>query len=325
VLHVDCKTERSYTYQNIREASIKLGAGLKAQHSWRQGDVLAVFCPNHINYSAVIFGTHWAGGTASLINSTYTAPELQFQLVDSNAKLLFTHKSLLPTVCLAAKRIGLDESKIFLMGDEEDGRSTPFKHFSTICSPVPLEKSIVDPKNDVAFLIYSSGTTGKPKGVMLTHTNIISNTLMTFVAHDGNLSWKGGPNGKGDRVIGILPFFHSYGLQALIFQGIYTGTELVVMPKFDLEEFCSIISYLKVTYVPVVPPIVLALGKSAIVAKYDLSSIRKIATGAAPLTKDVIALVSKRLNTTILQGYGLSETSPVTHQQVRYPTCFSVL
>jgi 4-coumarate--CoA ligase len=157
---------------------------------------------------------------------------------------------------------------------------------------------------------------------MLTHTNIVSNTLMTFVAHDGNLNWTGGPNGKGDRVIGILPFFHSYGLQALLFQGIYTGTELVVMAKFDLEKFCSIISRLRVTYVPVVPPVVLALGKSEVVAKYDLSSIRRITTGAAPLTRDVINLVSKRLHTSILQGYGLSETSPVTHQQASLPIYF---
>jgi 4-coumarate--CoA ligase len=139
VLHVDCDTGHAYTYQNIREASIRLGAGLKAQYSWRQEDVLAVFSPNHINYSTVVFGTHWAGGTCSLVNSTYTAPELQYQLLDSNARLVFTHASLLPTVSLVAEKAGLDESKIFLIGNEDDGRSTPFKHFSTICSPTPLE------------------------------------------------------------------------------------------------------------------------------------------------------------------------------------------
>lgn len=172
---------------------------------------MGLFSPNDIDYPVVIWGTHWAGGTASLINPSYTASELEFQMVDAGVKILVTHEMLLPTVVKVAKKIGFPESKILLLGDQRTIHSLKFKHFRSVVSTVPLRKPAVDPKNDLAFLIYSSGTTGKPKGVMLTHINIISNILMLTLCHNGNLSWKGGPNGKGDSVIGFLPFFHSYG------------------------------------------------------------------------------------------------------------------
>ena len=115
----------------------------------------------------------------------------------------------------------------------------------------------------------------------------------------------------------ILTFTH-LGLTAVVHIAVYMGIEVVVIPKFDLEKFCAITERRKVTYAAVVPPVVLLLGKSPVVSKYNLSSLRMISSGAAPLTKELVDVVRRRLNVLVMQGYGLSETSPVTHQQVCY-------
>ncbi|KAH8817340.1 hypothetical protein F5884DRAFT_874332 [Xylogone sp. PMI_703] len=315
VIFSDIDTSRAYTYQDLRNLSIKFGAGLRAKENWQKGDVLGLFTPNDIDYPVVMWGTHWAGGIASLINPNYTASELEFQLLDSGVKLLVTHPSLLPTVLKATKKIGFPTTKIFLLGDERLVQPKSFKHYKSLASPVPLVKATVSPKDDISFLIYSSGTTGKPKGVMLTHSNIISNVLMHALCLNHNLTWNGGPAGKGDSMIGFLPFFHSYGLTALVLFAPYIGIEIIVMPKFDLEKFCAVTEQRKVTFHSVVPPVLLLLSKSPIVDKYDMSSVRLFNSGAAPLTKELVNDVQKRLNITVIQGYGLSETSPVTHAQ----------
>jgi len=151
---------------------------------------------------------------------------------------------------------------------------------------------------------------------MLSHRNIVSNVLMGKVAEGGNLTWNGRKDNKGDKLLAFLPFFHIYGLTCLIHQAMYSGLELVVMAKFDLEKFCSHIEKQFITFAYVVPPIVLLLAKSPIVSKYDLSSIRMMNSGAAPLTRDLVEAAYARLKFPIKQGYGLSETSPTTHTQL---------
>jgi acyl-CoA synthetase (AMP-forming)/AMP-acid ligase II len=131
----------------------------------------------------------------------------------------------------------------------------------------------------------------------------------------GNLDCKGGPGGEGDKLLAFLPFFHIYGLTCLIHQSIFSGLQLVVMPKFDLEDFCRIIQEHKVTFAYVVPPVILLLSKHPVVSKYDLSTVRMMNSGAAPLTRDLVDSVYNRLKIPVKQGYGLSETSPTTHTQ----------
>ena len=212
VIYLDPDTNRSYTYAQVRSTALDFGKGLKANWGWKKGDVLALYTPNCIDTPPIMWGTHWAGGILSPANPGYTAAELAFQLKDSGAKALATQKPFLETAREACKQVGIDEDRIILMGDEKDDTAR-FKHFSNIrniSGATRFRKAKIDPKKDLAFLVYSSGTTGHPKGVMLSHSNIVSNVMMSAVAGDPYLSWTGQRDNQGDMVLAFLPFFHIY-------------------------------------------------------------------------------------------------------------------
>lgn len=138
--------------------------------------------------------------------------ELAFQLKDSGAKALATQKPFLKVAQEACRKVGIETDRIILIGDEKD-ETMKFKHFTSVrnmSGVTRFRKAKIDPKKDLAFLVYSSGTTGHPKGVMLSHSNIVSNVLMLAVGEEGNISWKGGKNNEGDKIIAFLPFFHIY-------------------------------------------------------------------------------------------------------------------
>lgn len=317
VIYRDADTQRHYTYKALKETALEFGKGLKATYDWRKGDVLALYTPNSIDTPVVMWGTHWAGGVISPANPAYTVEELAFQLKNSGARALVTQIAHLPAATAAAKQVGIPESHIILIGDERDPQGK-IKHFTSvrnISRATRYRKTKIDPAKDLSFLVYSSGTTGVPKGVMLSHRNIIANSLQLAAGESGHLTWNGGPDGKGDRVLAFLPFFHIYGLTCLVHQTLYQGYQLVVMQKFDLEKWCEHVQNYKITFSYVVPPVVLLLSKHPVVDKYDLSSLRMMNSGAAPLTQELVEAVYARIKVGIKQGYGLSETSPTTHTQ----------
>ena len=159
-----------------------------------------------------------------------------------------------------------------------------------------------DPATHLAVLPYSSGTTGRPKGVMLTHRNLVANVAQSEV----NIGVE-----TGDVVLAVLPFYHIYGLTVLLNFAMKTRSTLVTMPRFDLPEFLRIIQDQKCTWIFIAPPIAVALAKHPMVDQYDLSSVKAIFSGAAPLDENLAGAVAKRLNTTVRQGYGMTELSPV--------------
>jgi acyl-CoA synthetase (AMP-forming)/AMP-acid ligase II len=160
-----------------------------------------------------MYGALWAGGVVSPSNPAYTVDELAFQLKDSGAKAVVTQLPVLPIARAAAKQVGLSDDRIILIGDQRDPEAR-VKHFTSIrniSGATRYRRSKVNPATDLSFIVYSSGTTGVPKGVMLSHRNIVANSLQLSAGDAGRLNWNGGADDKGDRVLAFLPFFHIYG------------------------------------------------------------------------------------------------------------------
>jgi len=294
---VDVPTGRSATYGELHEQVRRMAGGLAAR-GFGKGDTLAVFMPNTIEYAVAFHGTILTGGTVTTVNPVYNAEEVAFQLRDAGARFLVTVPQALDVAREAAGRVGLEE--IFVAGEAE-GIST----LASLLESDPFEDEVdVDPRTDVAALPYSSGTTGHPKGVMLTHGNLVANIVQSRTPIAVR---------EDDVFIGVLPFFHIYGMQVILNLGLERGATIALMPRFDLEGFLGAIQEHQVNRAFVVPPIALALAKHPLVDRYDLSSLEMIMSGAAPLGAELEEACAARLGCRVLQGYGMTELSPVTH------------
>jgi acyl-CoA synthetase (AMP-forming)/AMP-acid ligase II len=274
-------------------------AGALAARGIGKGDVVAIYMPNLPEYAVLFQGVLRANATNTTANPLYTEHELGHQLSDSGAKLMFTIAPFLDTARAAARHAGCDE--IVVVGETEGDEATLA---DLLAEGRPAPELDIDPAVDLAVLPYSSGTTGLPKGVMLTHRNLIANVLQLEDAFAIEAD---------DVMIGVLPFFHIYGQTVIMNLGLRNGTTIVTMPRFDLDQFLGLIAEHRVTLGWVVPPIALALAKHPAVDDADLSSLRLIMSGAAPLGAELSAAVGDRLDVPTIQGYGMTETSPVTH------------
>lgn len=273
--------------------------------------MLNIFAPNDVDFGPIVYGVFFAGGIVSPANPAYTADELSFQLQNSESKAIVTTIDFLSTALKAAKKSNIPEDRVLLLGGKRDPTHR-VKHWTNIrktSGASRYRRRKMHPDNDLAFLVYSSGTTGLPKGVMLSHRNIIADVLQINGAVG---RWYA--SGK-DKILGVLPFYHIYGLTGLVHQPLHRGIELVVMPAFNLEVFLRAIQEHKITFIYVAPPVIVRLSRDKTVDDYDLSSVKMITSGAAPLTKELVDTVHKRLKIKINQAYGLSETSPMTHTQ----------
>lgn len=292
-------TERSYSYRELADAIPRAAAGLYAR-GIRQGQVVGIVSPNSPEYAVAFLGIASLGAICSTVNPTATAEEIGAQFKDSEARMLITIPAMLEK-CQAAARMATSVKEIVVFGEAEG--AIPFQALLADHPAPPAVK--IDPGNDVVALPYSSGTSGIPKGVMLTHRNLIANLCQTQQVTKMLT--------EEDRVIGVLPFFHIYGMVVIMLGAIVEGATIITMPRFELEQFLSIMAKHRITYGNVVPPIILALAKHPAVSAYDLSSLRTLFSGAAPLSDDLAGACARRLNVRVRQGYGLTETSPVTH------------
>jgi acyl-CoA synthetase (AMP-forming)/AMP-acid ligase II len=298
---LDGATGATRSFGELKERILRAAGGLAAR-GFGKGDVFAIYSPNTIDYPVAFHGAAHAGGVVTTANPTYTSEELSAQLRDCSARFLLTVGPLLEKARDAAKRVGVAEVFTF---DGAAG-STPFAELLTAAE---LERGPrIDPAKDVVALPYSSGTTGVSKGVMLTHRNLVANMVQLAGTRGRCASLS-----HDDTVIAVLPFFHIYGLVVVMNYGLWKRAKLVVLPRFDLEQFLGAMSDHRVTYAYLVPPIMVALAKHPLVAQYDLSSLEGILSGAAPLGAEVAEAVERRLGCTVAQGYGLTEASPVTH------------
>ncbi|MEN3002089.1 MAG: 4-coumarate--CoA ligase family protein [Armatimonadota bacterium] len=294
---IDGLTGRTLSYAQLWQG-VQRVAGNLVKRGLQKGEVVGIYSPNLPEYALAFHGVALAGGIVTTANPLYTVDELAYQLRDSGAKFLVTVDPLLDKALPAAQKAGVQE--VFTIG--QGNGATPFAQLLADVEPPQVP---INPREDLVVLPYSSGTTGLPKGVMLTHYNLVAN-MVQVLGSGVNLQ-------TDERVIGILPFYHIYGMLVILNLCLYRGMTIVTLPRFDLELFLKTLQDYKITRANLVPPIILALAKHPIVDQYDLSSLRIIMSGAAPLGEDVARACAERLGCLVLQGYGLTETSPVTH------------
>lgn len=295
---IDGPTGRERTGGQFIHDVKSLAGGLTAR-GWGAGKTIALMAPNIPEFCVVFHASAWAGGTITTINPTYTAPEVNHQLEDADAEVLITIAMFADIAKEAIK--GTRVKEIVIIDDAPAGM-------------IPLHEVMGEPMNaqtpvdvtrHVVVLPYSSGTTGLPKGVMLTHQNLVVNVDQVLAMT--------GLAGTRETTVAFLPFFHIYGLQVL--QNLYlaAGGCLVTMPRFDLELFLTLIEKHKTPKLWIVPPVALALAKHPMIDAFDLSCLEQVNSAAAPLGSDVAEAISERLGTHTTQAYGMTELSPASH------------
>ncbi|MFE7853491.1 4-coumarate--CoA ligase family protein [Streptomyces sp. NPDC057403] len=296
---IDGTDGTTLSYEQLDRFHRRIAAAL-TETGVRKGDVLALHSPNTIAFPTAFYAATRAGAAVTTVHPLATAEEFAKQLGDSAARWIVTVSPLLDTARRAAELAGGVEE--ILVCDSAPGHRSLIDMLGST-APEPVVD--IDPAEDVAALPYSSGTTGIPKGVMLTHRQIATNLAQLEAAM---------PAGPGDRILAVLPFFHIYGLTALMNAPLRLGATVVVLPRFELDTFLAAIQNHRITGLYVAPPIVLALAKHPLVEQYDLSSLTHITSAAAPLDAALAEACSRRLGLPpVGQAYGMTELSPGTH------------
>ena len=292
----DAAGTSSYTFSELSDAIHSLAGGL-ASRGVGPGTVVGLMAPNLPDYAVVFHGVAVAGGAVTTINPTYGAEEVRHQLQDAGATMLFTVPMFIETALVAIE--GTDVAEVIVMGEAAPGTTPMADVFGD-----PIDQVPVDHATHTVVLPYSSGTTGLPKGVMLTHRNLVANIEQCRHAIKYT---------DDEVALAALPFFHIYGMQVLMNGLLANGVTTVTMPRFDMVEALQAVQDRKITRFFAVPPIILGLAKAPIVDDYDTSSIRQIFSGAAPLGAELAAEAGARLGCEVVQGFGMTELSPVSH------------
>jgi acyl-CoA synthetase (AMP-forming)/AMP-acid ligase II len=284
---IDAATGRSISYRDLATGVGLVAANLAAR-GFGAGDVLALYSPNLPEYAVAAYGAMAAGGIVTGANPMLTVEELAGQLADSRARVLVTVPPLLEQARAAAEKAGVAEVVTFgdagLFGDNGH----------------PPARAVIDPERDLATLPYSSGTTGLAKGVELTHASLVTNARQSQAV----LGFR-----KDDVVLAVAPFFHVMGFTIVLPAGLAAGATIVTLARFELDAFLRAIQQYRVTLTIVVPPIALALAGHPLVDSYDLSSLRALGVGAAPLGADPERRCAERLGCLTSQGLGMTEAT----------------
>jgi acyl-CoA synthetase (AMP-forming)/AMP-acid ligase II len=278
---IDGPSGRGHTHAETASA-IRAAAAALGARGVGKGDVVALCAPNSPEYAIAFHAVAALGAVVTTINPTYTAEEIGFRLEHCGARALIGAPEMLDRA-----RARVDER--YEIGDYGEA------------GPMPAPDIHPD---DLVALPYSSGTTGLPKGVMLSHRNVVANILQSTAQQ---------PVTADDTLIGVLPFFHIYELNVVMNAVLRNGATIVTMPRFDLDGYLKLVGEHRATKAHLVPPIVLAPAKSPLVERYDLSSLQLVNSGAAPLSAELAEAAAARVGCPVVQGYGMTESSPVTH------------
>ena len=300
---VDTSSGREQSYREMI-GRIDTFAGALAGRDIGVGDVVGVLLPNSSAFAVALHGILRSGATATTINVLFTPKDIAKQLTDSKATMLVTATALLSQAEEAAAAVGLPADALVVLDGEGQAATGHPSAADLLAQGISAPRVSFAPSSHLAVLPYSSGTTGNPKGVMLTHRNLVANVAQIRPLH-GMVA--------DDVVLAVLPFFHIYGLTVLLNAALHARARLVIMRSFDLEKFLESIQNHKCTIAFIAPPVAVALAKHPLIDSYNLTSLNTVMSGAAPLDADLGRAVAQRLGCRVVQGYGMSELSPVSH------------
>ncbi|KAF8315907.1 amp dependent CoA ligase [Clavulina sp. PMI_390] len=342
---IDNATGRSYDHEEVRERVFGLANALSALYGISEWPHLVLYSPNDIDYPVALWAIHRLGAIASCANPAYTASELEYQLRTTKAKFIITHEISLETATAAARALGADfdlnhiaiiqPPKLAHHPSSQHYKGNPAEPLAPARQSPPTTQSLIDrglgdlntkgphfverklskgeAKTKVALLSFSSGTTGRPKAVAISHYNVISNVIQhgaTWRSNDPTLPWEDRRVRDGDVATAVLPMFHIYGLVVVLHVHVFMGVPLVVFPRYSFPDFLSGIVRWKITTLYVVPPQLVDLLKRPESRQHNLSHVRTIMTGAAPFSSTTDQGLRKMLKGVDLgQGYGMTETS----------------
>jgi 4-coumarate--CoA ligase len=293
-------TGETHTYADVELNARRVASGLH-KTGIHQGDVIMLLLHNSPEFVFAFLGASYAGATATTANPFYTTAEIEKQARAAKAKLIITQ------ACYAEKVTEFGrENGVKVMCTDKDVEGC--LHFSELTGADESELLAVKiSPDDAVALPYSSGTTGLPKGAMLTHKGLVTSVAQQVDGENPNLYFH-----SEDVIVCLLPLFHIYSLNSVLLCGLRVGATILIMQKFEINALLELVHKYKVTIAPFVPPIVLAIAKSPVVDNYDLSSIRMVMSGAAPMGKELEDKVRVKLpNATLGQGYGMTEAGPV--------------
>jgi long-chain acyl-CoA synthetase len=298
---VDTSCGRRLTYGEYGATVEALARGLVAA-GLKPGEVVAIFLCNSWEFCTAYHAATLAGGIPTLLNPTYREREVRYQLGNSDAALLITDGPNIAGINLA----GLPNLRR-VYTTREQGSGTEL--FSDLLKPVRvnLPESDQGSKKTLGALPYSSGTTGLPKGVMLSHYNLVANVYQF-------LGTRATPLNSNDNILCFLPLYHIYGLNVMLNPGLILGATLVLMPRFNVGELTSLLTEESITTMPLVPPAMNALCQAAEAGQFPKDhKVYWVKSGAAPLAPDLPRRFTALTGILVCQGYGMTEASPVTH------------
>lgn len=302
---------RSYTYGMLRMLTNRCAQALLGHCGLQQGEVVGLLLPNIPEFVIVCHGAIEAGLTVTFVNPLYTPDEIKRQFENAGVKMIITIPLLLEIATTIGPTLSGYRSTICIGGDDDPAKNV-HGLMSLLSEGHEAELPPIHP-DKLALLPYSSGTTGLPKGVMLSHRNLVANLVQgDHRALIGNTASK---NGEKHKALTVLPFFHIYGFNGIMNISLRLGTHLITIPRFTPEDYIKALEEYKPTYLFVVPSLLLFLASHPSVKKEHLSSVEEITSGAAPLTEGLLQKFRQKIDNpdvTIRQGYGMTESSPVT-------------
>jgi len=312
----DGSTGETRSFTQYRNRTNNIASALKSEYQLQPDDTVALFSPNNVDYLPICLAVGRCGAKVTPINPVSTASELSKILVLSKSTMLFTHAKLLP-VALEAARTSHCVEEIVVIPDVQCDPNIPegAEHLERLASFVSssMEQevstqccdNVIDWRSHPFLLPYSSGTIGLPKGVMLSHSNIVMNLLQLDEVERSVFH-------QDHKLIVPLPFFHIYGMLVSLLYCAWRGQELITMSeRFDIEKFCLLVQDHKPERAHLVPPIILGLAKHPVVDKFDMKSLKMIVSAAAPLGKESTEGIRSRLGLNVKQLWGMSELSPL--------------